>query len=152
MQARARRLADREQAGQARAAFEVGDDPADHVVRGRCDRHELARHVEPGLGKRLDDVREERRVDLAHVEPDAAATARRELRVDRAADLIARRELVDEALTVVVEQQAALATDRLRHQEALAARHPDHRGWVKLHELEVRELRTGCVRQQHARP
>jgi len=121
-------------------------------MRGRRDRHKLARHVEAGLGERLDDVREERRVDLAHVEPDATATARREQRVDRAADLIARRELVDEALTVVVEQQAAFAADRLRHQEALATRHPDHRRRVKLHELEVRELRPRGVGEQHPRP
>ena len=119
-------------------------------MRGGGDRDQLARHVEAGLGERVDDVREERRVDLAHVERDRARAGALEQLVDRPRDLVARRELVDEALAVGVEQPRALAADRLGDQEPLAAGDADHRGRVELEELEVRELRAGAVREQHA--
>ena len=56
--------------GDAGAAVEVGHDPAHHVVAGGGDRDELGGRVEPGLAQRGDDVREARRVDVAHVEAD----------------------------------------------------------------------------------
>ena len=67
---------------------------------------------------------------------------------DRARDLVARRELVDEALAVGVEQRRALAADRLGDQEALAARDAGDRGRVELHELEVGERGAGGVGEQ----
>ena len=85
--------------------MQVGGDPAHHVVRGGGDRHQLACHVDPRLAQRVDDVREQRGVDVAHVErrPTLAPVRSQQL-LDRARDLVARRELVDEALAVGVEQ------------------------------------------------
>ena len=84
-----------------RRAVEVGDDPAHPVVRGGRDRDELARRVEARLLQRADDVREQRRVDVAHVEVDRRPRPSRVIRVpDRPRDLVARGELVDEALAV----------------------------------------------------
>ena len=77
---------------------DVGGDPAHHVVRGRRHRHELALGVDPGLAQRADHVGEQRRVDVAHVEADRRGAGRRHLALHRAGDLVARGELVDEAL------------------------------------------------------
>ena len=120
-------------------------------MRGGGDRDQLARDVEARLGERVDDVREERRVDLAHVERDRRGAGALEQVVDRQRDLVARRELVDEALAVGVEQPRALAADRLGDEEALATGHADHGGRVELEELEVGEQRAGAMREQHAR-
>ena len=59
VQAGAGRLADRVEAGQRRAAVEVGGDPAHHVVGGRSDGDQLARRRRcPASASALDDVRE----------------------------------------------------------------------------------------------
>ena len=110
------------------------------------------RDVEPRLGERADDVGEHRRIDLAHIERDRPRAGALEQFVDRTGDLVARRELLDEALPVRVEQPRSLATDRLGHQESLASGHPDHRGRMKLQELQVGEPGAGVVREQHPRP
>ena len=65
--------------------------------------------------------------------------------------MIARRELVDEALAVGVVQRRALAAHGLGDEEALAARDPGDRGRVELDELEVGERRARRARQQQAR-
>ena len=70
MQAGARALADRVQAGERRATVDVGGDPAHHVMGGRGDRHELALGIDAGPAERGDHVREQGRIDLAHVEAD----------------------------------------------------------------------------------
>ena len=52
-----------------------------------------------------------------------------------------------EALALAVAQDAALAADRLGHQEPADAGRPDHAGRVELHELHVDQLRVGQVGQ-----
>src|SRR5205085_5249102 len=63
---------------------------------------------------------------------------------DRAGDDVARRELVGEALAVVVEQSRSGAAQCLREQKAVVA----ERGGMELDELEVGERGTGGARQQ----
>ena len=82
----------------------------------------MLRRIQPRLGERRDDVREEPGVDVAHVETDGRRAGPLEQRRDRPRDLVARGELVDEAVAVGVEQRRALAADGLRHEEALATR------------------------------
>ena len=55
--ARARDLAGREQAGHRRAAVEIGLDASHQVVRGRPDRKQVAREIEPGFQARRGDHR-----------------------------------------------------------------------------------------------
>ena len=151
VQAGARALADRVEAGHRRRAVEVGDDPAHAVVRRR--RHR-ARARSPDRGP----PRAARSTTLGN---SAGSTARMSrstlgrplsshLRPDRARHLVARRELLDEALAVGVQQGGALAADRLGDQEALAALDAGHGGRVELHELEVGERRAGAAREQQA--
>ena len=97
-------------------AVEVGDDPADRVVRGRRDRDRLARGVVAGALERRHQAREALAVDRAQVEPGLAALG------DRARDDVARRELVGEPRAAAVEQQRALAAQRLGEQEAVVER------------------------------
>ena len=80
--------------------------------------------------------------------PTAAVPLRSQLRLDRERDLVARRELVDEALAVGVEQRRALAADRLGDQEAVARAVAAQRGGVELHELEVGQRGAGGVGEQ----
>ena len=89
---------------------------------GGRDRDELGHRVEAGLAQRLDDVGEAARVDGAHVEVDARLAAAVHDGADRARHVVARRQLVDEALAVGVVQRRALAADGLGDEEALAAR------------------------------
>ena len=100
------------------APVEVGDDPAHHVVAGGRDRDALRHRVQAGLAQRADDVREAARVDHRHVELARSLAGQVE---DRAGDVVARRELVDEALAVRAVERRALAADGLGDQEALAA-------------------------------
>ena len=86
---------------------------------------------------------------MAHVERDGlGAGAPGDLREDRAGYLVARGELVDEPLAIVIEQLGPLAADRLRHEQSVAAAARDDRRRVELHELDVRERRAGRVGQQ----
>ena len=61
---------------------------------------------------------------------------------DRPGDHVARRELVDEALAVRVQERGALTADRLGDQEPLAALDAGDRGRVELDELQVGERRA----------
>ena len=147
MQAGVGALADRVQAGHPGVPVQVGRDPAHEVVGGGGDGHELALGVEAGVAQGLDDVREQGRVDRAHVEVDVPHAGLLQLGLDGAGDLVAGLELVDEALAVGVEERGALAADRLGDEEAVDAlggaaaelvrAAGDHRGGVELDELEV---------------
>ena len=139
MQPRARRLADREEPGDRRRAVEAGDDPAHPVVRRGGHRDELARRVDAGPAQHVDDVREERRVDRAHVEVHVSApVAAIRSQIARATSSRGASSSTNRS-PCGVEQRGALAPDGLRDEEPLAARDPGHRGRVELHELEVRE-------------
>ena len=76
----------------------VGRDPAHHVVRGRSDGHELALGFDPGLTQGAHDVGKQRGIDVAHVEVHRSSAGERHLPLDRAGDLVPRRQLVDEPL------------------------------------------------------
>ena len=130
VQAGARGLADRVQAGERRPRVEVGDDPAHHVVRGRGDGDQLARR-DPGrpraarattLGKCAGSI-------ARMSSPTERSPVSSQPRLDRARDLVARRELVDEALAGGVVQRRALAADRLGDEEALAPGARRSRPW-----------------------
>ena len=149
VQAGARGLADDVEARDGRGAVEVGDHAAHAEVRGGRDRDQLGRRVQAGLAQRADDVRERVRVDVAHVEPDVPGVLLGHLAEDGQRDLVARLELLDEALVVGVEQRRALAADRLGDQEALAARHAGHRGRVELDELQVGQRGARRVGEHH---
>ena len=123
------------EAGQARAPVEVGDDAADRVVRGRRDRDRLARGVVAGARERRHQTGEAVALDRAQVETGLAAFG------DGARDDVAGRELVGEPPAAAVEQERALAAQRLREQEAVV----EERGRVELDELEVGERRPGPV-------
>ena len=71
--------------------------------------------------------------------------------MDRARDRVARLQLVHEALAGGVVERRALAAHRLADEEALAARDPDDRRGMELHELEVGELGARRAREQQAR-
>jgi hypothetical protein len=135
-----------------RLTVEVGDDPAHHVVAGGGDRDARRGRVQSGLLQGGDDVREAPRVDHRHVEADRGRAGAAELVVDRAGDGVARVELVDEALAVLVVQRRALAAHGLGDQEALAALEADDRGRVELGELEVGEHRARLTGEQEAGP
>ena len=153
MQAGAGGLADGVQSGEGRARVQVGDDPAHRVVGRRGDRDELARGVEPGIAQRGDHVGEVRGVDRAHVQADRAPASLCEAGLDRARDLVAGGELVDEALARGgIVQGRALAADRLGDQKALAPGEADHGGGVELQQLEVSQRRAGGVGEQQADP
>jgi hypothetical protein len=114
-------------------------------VRGGRDRDGLAGGVERGR-----HVREAAQVDPAHVEEDAPARVEHALHGE--GDLVARRQLVHEALAALVDQERALAAGRLGDQEAVVARLVvDERGRVELRHLEVGELGPGVLGERHAR-
>ncbi len=138
MHARARALAGRVQAGHARSAVEVGDDAADRVVRGGGDGDRLAGRVVARTRER----RHQRRIPVAL---DAAEIERRAVaRGDRARDHVPRRELVGEALAVLVQEGGACAAQRFGEEEAVV----EQRGGMELDELEVGERRARAVREQ----
>jgi hypothetical protein len=74
------------------------------------------------------------------------------LQRDRPRDLVARGELVDEALAAAVDERRALAADRLRDQEALPPADPGDRGGMELDELEVGEARARLLGQEQPDP
>ena len=109
---------------------------------------QLGHRVQAVLAQGGDHVRELRGVDVAHVEVDVRGALLADLAEDRAGHLVARCELLDEALPLGVEQRGALAPDRLGDQEALAARDTDDRGGVELDELEIGQRGAGGVGEQ----
>ena len=124
----------------ARAPVQIGHDAAHHVVRRGRDGDRLARRIQARVLQRRDDVGKERGVDAAHVEADRCGARALQQRRDRPRDLVARRELLDEALAVGPVQRRALAADRLRDEKALTAGDPGHGGGMELEELEVGEI------------
>ena len=98
----ARAFAHGVQAGQGRAAVLVRHDAADHVVRRRGHRDQVAARVEARVREPLRDVREARRVDAAHVEEDPSPGA--QARVDRTRNRVSWSQLVDEPLTGGIDQ------------------------------------------------
>ena len=77
------------------------------------------------------------------------APVRVELAFDRVCDRVSRRELVDEAVAVAVQQGRALTADRLGDEEAVVAVRGVHGGRVELHQLEVGEACAGEMGDQH---
>ncbi len=80
--------------------------------------------------------------------PTDLAPGERHLALHGQGDLVARGELVDEPFAAGVEQQRALAADRLGDEEAIGAVGRGHGGGMKLHELEVGQLGAGGVGEQ----
>ena len=135
--------------GTRRARVEVGDDSAHPVVSGRCDRDQLAASGRsPPLRssrRRSGTARGRSGACRGRRRPVGAPSAPVRRPFDGGRDLVARRQLVDEALAAVVDQRGAVAADRLGDQEALVARRREQRGRVELQELEVGELGAGGV-------
>ena len=100
MDARRGALARRVEAGELAAPVEIGEDAADRVVRGRRDRDRRLRRVVALLDEAPHQRREAAAVDRAQVEQHRAA------RRDLARDDVARRELVGEAVALLVEEEA----------------------------------------------
>ena len=89
---------------------------------------------------------------MPHVEPHRRLAGPLQLRLDGERHLVARRQLVHEALAIGVQERRALPAHRLRDQEAVARAVEPQRGWVELHELEIGEPRPGVAREAEARP
>ena len=121
------------------APVEVGDDAADRVVRRGRHRDGRLRRVVALLLEPAHEPGEAVAVDLAQVEQRRAA------RVDLARHDVARRELVGEAMPVLVEQERALSAQRLGEEE----RGVDERGRVELRELEVGDGGAGSVSRRY---
>src|SRR4029450_5319825 len=83
--------------------------------------------------------RETAPVDRPKIEQDGSA------RRDLAGHDVARRELVGEAVALLVEQERTLAAQGLRQEQ----RRIDERRRRELHELEIGERGTRSVRRRH---
>ena len=142
-------LAHRVETRQRRAAVEVRGHAAHRVVSGGRDSHRLAGGIDPRGAQRRHDVGEAGEIDLAHVEQDGAALA--QLGLDRESHLVARRQLVHEALAILGDQLGPLAPHGLGDEEAVmpVVRMDESRG-VELHELDVGEIRAGRMGERHA--
>src|SRR5687768_17419834 len=125
-------------------------------MRGRRDRYELARWVDPArLAERI-DAREpfaETGAELSSVQVDFPAAGL--LAKNLARDDVAGRELGEtmtiahESLAVGVDECRALAAHGLRHQRERVLRCIE-RGGMELDELHVGQLRAGTVRDREA--
>jgi hypothetical protein len=121
------------------APVEVGHDAADRVVRGRSDRNRCLGRVVSLLQQAAHQRREAAAVDRPEVEQNGSA------RCDLPRDDVARSELVGEPVALLVQQQRALASERFGQQQ----RRVDEGRRMELHELEIRERRTGSIRRRH---
>ena len=118
---------------------------------GGSDGNQLVRRVDARPAQRADHVREQRGVDLrACPARRTSLPVSRHQDLDRARHLVARRELVDEALAAGVQEQRALAADRLGDRGTRRRRGRRDGGRVELDELEIGERGTGRVREQQA--
>ena len=132
-------LAGRVETGELAATVEIGEDAADRVVRRWRDRDRRQR----GVVALIDEAAHERGKALAvdRTQVERHRPARRDL----SRDDVARSELVGEAVPLLVEQERALATQRLREQE----RGVDERGRVELDEFEVSERGARAIGGSH---
>ena len=135
----------RPQAGQRGGAPQIGDDAAGEVVRGRRDRQPVVLGVEPDrrTARRRSSGSAGEALEPGGVEPEVVdALLGHACRHGPAHD-VAGRQLVDEALAVVVAQHRALAAQRLGEQR------PRHRRMVQRGRVELDELDVG---RRHAGP
>ena len=114
-------------------------------MRRRGDGDEVPGGVDVYLGKGRGDIWKAIDVDPAHVELHGPLAAPRELGLYGERDLVARGELVDEALAASVEKRRPLTANGLGYQEAVARPVAAQRGGMELHELEVGEIRARAV-------
>ena len=128
------------QAGQLAPAVEIGEDAADGVVRGRRHGDRCLRGVVALLDEAPHQRRKATAVDRAEVEQHRSA------RRDLAGDDIARRELVGEAVALVVEEHRTLASQRLGEEK----RRVDERRRMELDELEVGERSARAIGGGHS--
>src|SRR5690242_18625074 len=150
MHAGTRYLADAVQPLQRRAAAEIGDDAAHHVVRGRGDRNEIAAGIDSARladGEYARESFDESAAELARVEVHLAVSL---LAEDGARDDVTRCQLRQsvaldhEALAGGVEENRALAAHGLRDQLQRILRRVERR-WMKLNELHVGEPRARAM-------
>ena len=129
-------------------AVEVGHDAADHVVRGRRDRDQIAARVEPDARERFDDVRER-----ARVAPRACRAARSRPRRRAAARRSPRATSSRGASSSTKRSPAPSRSSAPSPRTASVTRKPSisprdtQRGRVELHELEVGQRRARVVRR-----
>ena len=128
------------EAGKLAPPVEVRRDTAHGVVRCGRNRDRSLRRVVALLDEAAHERREATAVDRPQVEQHRPA------RCDLPGDDVARSELVGEAVALVVEEQGALAAQRLGEEE----RRVDERRRMELDELEVGERGAGTVRGRHA--
>jgi hypothetical protein len=133
----------------------VGLDAAHHVVRGGSDRDQIAREIESCRAAGRSNGGKPRvyplRIEMLHRQVHASAGSRN-LAGNGAGHTIARRQLSfrlvarHEAFAVLVQQPCALAAKRFGQEEPRGSWHGKGRR-VELHELEIRDARTGLPRQ-----
>ena len=151
MHAGAGGLADGEEAGQGRAAVEVGDDAAHPVVRGGRHGDRLDGPVEPGLTARGVEAREaaarKRASERRRVEEHGRAALLGHAPPHRAGDDVARRELgarvdVEHEAVAASRRRSTAPSPRTASEMSGRARRGERRR-VELHELEVGDRRAG---------
>ena len=133
-------LARRVQTRHARRAVEVGDDAAHREVGRRLDRDGAGVGQIAGLGQAVHEARELVLVDGSQVETSIG------MRGDRAGHDIPRRQLVDEARAVELDERGAVAPQRLGQQQPGVGQ--DRR--VELDELQVGQAGAGLPRDDEA--
>ncbi len=153
--ARARHLPTRVQAGDRRAAPDVGEHAPDEVMAYGGDRDEVVGEIKAVLGEAGAHGREARReharVEMRRVEVDEVGVVATHLGDHAAHDDVARRELGalvvarHEAVAALVAQVGALAAQRLGDEEHRLLALEREPGRMELHELEVADGGAGPV-------
>jgi len=121
-------------------------------VRRRRHRNEIALGIQSGLVQDTRDVREVAWLDGAHVEQDHVSSAALELFVNCAGDDVARRELLDEPVSILGEEQRSFASDSFADEKSVEQAIRNERGGVELKQFEIGQLGTGFVRQKESAP
>ena len=106
--------------------------------------------IDPRVLERGHDVREQRGIDVAHVQLDRGRPSFRHPPLYGAGHFVARQQLVDEAVPLAIVQRRALAANGLGDEKAVGAIGGHDRGGVKLHQLQIGQHRAGVVREQQA--
>ena len=137
--------------GSVGGAVEVGDDAAAAVVGGRRDGQPVGGRVEADLGERRHDRGEPlgEALEAGGVEPEVVDALLEHAGGDGPAHLVARQQLVDEAVALGVAEQRAVAAQRLRQQRPGHGRVVE-RGRVELLELDVGHGHAGPDGHGHA--